>query len=102
MYSPQQSEFLHSSYGRRAAQLCHCETPPVQWKEHCCHPADGGEERQKGIKDRSDCDPENSRELEVRHSENDKITRSGSRRCSVLSPMMSLLPISQVLRGIGQ
>lgn len=49
MDSPQQSGFLHSSYGRRAAQLCHCETPPVQWTKHCCHPADkkGGGKRRR-------------------------------------------------------
>lgn len=28
--SPQPAGSSSSSYGRRAAQLCHCETPPVQ------------------------------------------------------------------------
>lgn len=38
MDSPEQTETWHSSYGRRAAQLCHCEMPPVQWTKHCCRP----------------------------------------------------------------
>lgn len=69
MDSPQQFGFLHSSYGRRAAQLCHCEMPPVQWTKHCCHPADrkgGGKksretetEKKEGKREKSEfIDPE--------------------------------------------
>lgn len=42
MDSPQQSGSWHSSYGRRAAQLCHCETLPVQLTKRCSHPAHRG------------------------------------------------------------
>lgn len=45
--SPKQSGSLHSSCGRRAAQLCRCETPPVQWTKHCCHPVDRREEERE-------------------------------------------------------
>lgn len=41
---PEQSGSLHSSYGHREAQLCHCEPPPMQWTVHYCHPADRGKQ----------------------------------------------------------
>lgn len=40
--SLKQSGSWRSSYGRRATQLCRCETPPVRSTEHCSHPADRG------------------------------------------------------------
>lgn len=43
MDPPQQTGYLHSSCERRAAQRCHCETPPAQSTERCCHPTDTNE-----------------------------------------------------------